>query len=247
MEPGQGVPDVPGFSPRLGAPSARDGTLLAAPSSGMVGRERKEPAVGDLLLNGPGAGTEGVERRWEPRISNPPLRIGGLPAVVSDVSLGGVCLVLSSPLALGERVGLALTDNIGPSTRQFRAEVLWQRGAQSGFRWLDLELEERRWLEGCIERWEAPGAELREERPTLGVVNPPLCGPDEATLPVLTVCIYCKNVRVPPGSDRLAQDRGTRPQIPENVRWGHGLCQRCYSDIALPMLRRLGTPQPPLE
>jgi hypothetical protein len=83
----------------------------------------------------------------------PPLLVEGLPAVVHDVSRNGICLILESPIAHGERFLLTLTDALDRSSRQMEAEVVWRAGERTGLRWIDLSPENDQWLFRRFQSW----------------------------------------------------------------------------------------------
>lgn len=99
-----------------------------------------------------------INRRRDPRVREPPLRVTGLPALVCDVSLGGVRLALRSALEVGEQVRLVLVDEEDGTTQELTAEVRWCRRNQAGLRWAELGSAEKEWLDRRISRWRTEGA-----------------------------------------------------------------------------------------
>jgi hypothetical protein len=94
------------------------------------------------------------ERRNQPRVGDcPPLLIGGIEAVVHDVSRNGICLILETPLPRGERVQLTVIDALDRSSRDMDAEVVWHAADRTGLRWLNLTRDHDQWLLGRFQAW----------------------------------------------------------------------------------------------
>lgn len=94
-----------------------------------------------------------AERRQRSRISKPPLIVSGLPGDVEDVSEGGFCMRLKDPPPVGQRYELIVTDGLVNFTREFTAEVLWNRPGLAGFRWVGLTPALERWLQNRFAQW----------------------------------------------------------------------------------------------
>lgn len=107
-----------------------------------------------------GLARRGEEGRRYPRVERPPLILSGMPAVVHDVSEGGICLHTRESPPSGQRVDLLLTDAQLYHAQELRAEVMWCRPGQVGLRWVDLTRPQQEWLCGRVTEWsrETPGA-----------------------------------------------------------------------------------------
>ena len=95
------------------------------------------------------------ERRVFARVEEPPLYASGLWATVHDVSVGGICLSLDTPVVPGAQYDLILTDGAAPYTAEIRAEVVWYRKDRAGLRWVDPSPEQQQWLVERFVEWEA--------------------------------------------------------------------------------------------
>src|SRR5262249_20074908 len=60
-----------------------------------------------------------------------------------------------APFRTGERHTLILTDMMLDDSKAMVAEVVWCREGRVGFRWVDVDEEQRRWLGNHSEGWEA--------------------------------------------------------------------------------------------
>jgi hypothetical protein len=97
------------------------------------------------------------ERRRHARHSSaPPLRVGGLPGAVYDISRSGICLTTDTPVPLDTRYSLLLTDLLDGSVRRLEAEAIWRADGRIGLRWADLTPEQDAWLLDRFQAWLAP-------------------------------------------------------------------------------------------
>src|SRR5438270_13605653 len=104
------------------------------------------------------AGADGEDgwatRREHSRIAAPAVAVSGDWAIVRDISLGGISLDQRAPFGNGERHTLILTDMMLDDSKALVAEVVWCRNGRVGFRWVDLDEDQRRWLGKHSEGWE---------------------------------------------------------------------------------------------
>lgn len=136
-----GPPELSGFGLRFDAPESSAGEAM--------------PALLRGLITGPGG-----KRRAHPRIAwRVEVSCTGVkqvPAVLRDLSLGGAGLWLKAPLAMEERVVVALNQE-GQPPLQLPAKVVSTRWAlneesfdQAGVEFVDLSGDQRAALEGCL-------------------------------------------------------------------------------------------------
>ncbi len=106
------------------------------------------------------ASLPGAERRQQPRIPFPPVRVHDMGAVI-DISHEGICLELGTPeergepvrIEPGEEYGLILSDAHFCFTEELRAEVVWRAGSRAGMRWIAPSLNQSLWLKERFDQW----------------------------------------------------------------------------------------------
>lgn len=118
-------------------------------------------------------------RRQYERIQNPPLAVEFVSARVQDISLGGICLVLDPDEAIQDRYELFLTGGLYYFAEEITAELVWQKGNRVGLRWVNMDNEQLRRMQGYFEQWREEPLELlmrnREaapEEPAPSVIGP---------------------------------------------------------------------------
>jgi PilZ domain-containing protein len=90
------------------------------------------------------------ERRQHLRVPAPTVRVGGLWTNVHDISLGGICLILSIALQPGEEYELVMTDGLFRCKHSLKARVTWCRRGKAGLQWVGLSPGQERWLAECL-------------------------------------------------------------------------------------------------
>jgi hypothetical protein len=85
-------------------------------------------------------------RRVHPRVMGPPIDISGIWGTVIDISLTGIAVTVTTPIAVGTQLDLVLTDTRSLEQRWIPAEVMWSRRDRVGLQWVDLSAEDRHWL-----------------------------------------------------------------------------------------------------
>ena len=97
-------------------------------------------------------GTDSGDRRY-PRASGEHLEVRNLWATIENVSIGGICLRVSSPLPVGESYSLVLTDRRTGQSRNFVASVMWCAEGRAGLEWQGLSSELAAWLRPLLGVW----------------------------------------------------------------------------------------------
>src|SRR5947207_9074179 len=87
-----------------------------------------------------------THRREHTRIAAPAVAVSGDWAIVRDISMGGISLDQRAPFQTGEFHTLILTDMMLDDSKALTAEVVWCRNGRVGFRWVNVDEEQRRWL-----------------------------------------------------------------------------------------------------
>ena len=122
--------------------------------------ERDRPAEDDgrpaRAVEAPRGGSP-ADRRRDPRIPAPPMQVSGECRNIMDVSLGGICLDLESPLESGACYLLLMTDALHYHTQELKARVIWRDEGRIGLQWEDLTDRQRRWLEARLSDWDREG------------------------------------------------------------------------------------------
>lgn len=110
------------------------------------------------VKGGPGAGCSELQldQRKHTRVHSP-LAVGGLRALLSDVSPGGIGLVMDTPVSCGDRFRLVLTDVTDGSSQDVEAEVAWCTGNRAGLRWVGVTAAQDQWLHDHFRRWRNSG------------------------------------------------------------------------------------------
>jgi hypothetical protein len=72
---------------------------------------------------------------------------------VEDVSEGGVCLRVHTPLVVGDVYELLVTDGLRFFTQELRAQVMWVSRNLAGLRWVDLTHPQQLWLSRRFADW----------------------------------------------------------------------------------------------
>jgi hypothetical protein len=110
----------------------------------------------------PEAEEDWAARRQHPRIAAPAVAVSGDWSIVRDISVGGMSLDQRTPFQPGERHTLVLTDMMLDESKSLQAEVVWCRDGRVGFRWVELDEDQKRWLHQHSDEWQAD-QELAEE------------------------------------------------------------------------------------
>jgi hypothetical protein len=99
----------------------------------------------------------GAERREHRRVEEPAVGADER-TTVHNVSLGGICMSLETPVRQGDRLSLRLRARSSADGQEMRAEVVWSRRGRVGLRWVEQTPDQFFWLCQSLGFWWGPGS-----------------------------------------------------------------------------------------